>query len=163
VTDGKASVPRRYCTLSGWAFIKEAEFAAWMKRAQTAPIPVHTAGTGPTDTGTTPCENSAPAIGRVPAASLGTVTLHGQPVTGAEEPTDASDRTGGQGRPTSRHLVEMEFQRRAMAREVADTLKAEAQVLSAWLTRTHVRLAQMTPKTVENCIRKPYKLAKATN
>ena len=68
----------------------------------------------------------------------------------------ASDRTGAQGRPTSRHLVEAEFERRMTARETLGTLKAEAQALSDWLSVMHPHLAPMTRKTIENCIRTGY-------
>jgi hypothetical protein len=67
-----------------------------------------------------------------------------------------SDRTGAQGRPTSRHLVEGEFQRRRETGAVLETLRGEAQALSNWLKTAYPDLAQMTCKTVENCIRPLY-------
>jgi hypothetical protein len=64
-----------------------------------------------------------------------------------------SDRTGAQGRPTSRHLAEAEFCHRIAIGAVQNTLKAEAQALSDWLKQTHAGMAQMSRKTVETCIR----------
>ena len=74
----------------------------------------------------------------------------------------ASDRTGEQGRPTTRHLVVAEFQHRLAAGAVLNTLRAEAQALSAWLRTEHPLFAQMTPKTIENRIREAYNAQKAT-
>ena len=68
-----------------------------------------------------------------------------------------SDRTGAQGRPTSRHVVEAEFHRRVAIGAVQDTLKAEAQALSDWLKQTHGGLAPMSRKTVETCIRETHR------
>jgi hypothetical protein len=47
------------------------------------------------------------------------------------------------------------------AGEVLDTLKSEAEALTEWLARNHSGLAQMSRKTVENCIRRPYQAWKA--
>jgi hypothetical protein len=71
-----------------------------------------------------------------------------------------SDRTGAPGRPTSRHLVEREFRRRAEADDVCDTLRKEALTLSRWLETAHPGYAPMRPKTVENCIREEYRRLK---
>ena len=73
-------------------------------------------------------------------------------------PLPASDRTGAPGRPTSRHRVLEEFERRLAANEVRPTLGEEAQTLAAWLRTTHPNLAGMTPKTIENLIRHLYSL-----
>jgi hypothetical protein len=90
---------------------------------------------------------------RVPANSEITSTSDADEV--------ASDRTGTQGRPTSRHLVTAEFARRAANNEPLDKLNAESAILSDWLQQRHPNLAPMTPKTVENCIRIAYRLWKA--
>jgi hypothetical protein len=71
-----------------------------------------------------------------------------------------SDRTGAQGRPSSRHLVEEEFQRRNSNNETLPTLNAEAEALSGWLVLKHPGLAPMAPKTVANCIRAEYQARK---
>ena len=61
--------------------------------------------------------------------------------------------TGGQGRPTSRHLVEPEAKRRIAAGELPESLAGFANSLSRWLSETHPTAAPMTPKTIENRIR----------
>jgi hypothetical protein len=72
------------------------------------------------------------------------------------------DRTGAPGRPTSRSLVEREFERRRDAGETLETLIAEARALSAWLGKEYPHYAQMTEKTIANCIRVSYRAQKAT-
>jgi hypothetical protein len=74
----------------------------------------------------------------------------------ASDDTEASDRTGAPGRPSSSHLVELEFDRRVAAEEVLPTLKAEADWLARWLATKHPNFAKMTPKTIENKIRSSY-------
>jgi len=61
--------------------------------------------------------------------------------------------TGGQGRPTSRHLVEVEAKLRIAAGELPKSLAEFAKSLSGWLSETHPAAAPMTPKTIENRIR----------
>jgi hypothetical protein len=73
-----------------------------------------------------------------------------------------SGRTGAQGRPTSRHLVEREFQRRVDRNAVLSFLKDEAQALSNWLTVNHPGFPPMTRKTVESCIRAEYNRQKTS-
>ena len=73
---------------------------------------------------------------------------------GSEQATaPVSDRTGAQGRPTSRHIVMQEFQRRIENKAVLDALGEEAQALSDWLAAEHPGFPPMTRKTVENSIR----------
>ena len=72
-----------------------------------------------------------------------------------------NDHTGSQGRPTSRHLVFVEFQRRAGADEVAKTITEESRHLANWLRVQHPGLARMTARTVENAIRRDFKNHKA--
>jgi hypothetical protein len=69
------------------------------------------------------------------------------------ELASASDRTGVQGRPTSRHLVEQEFRRRIDRGEACKYVGAEARALADWLKETHPSFARMTAATVENMIR----------
>ena len=73
-----------------------------------------------------------------------------------------SDRTGEQGRPSSRHIVVAEFQRRVETGGLCSTLGAEARWLSDWLASNYPALAPMTRKTVENRIRDDFRVAKAT-
>jgi hypothetical protein len=73
-----------------------------------------------------------------------------------------SGHTGAQGRPTSRHLVKREFEHRVERKVVLNSLKAEAQALSDWLTVTHDGLPPMSRKTVENCIRAGYNRQKTS-
>lgn len=76
--------------------------------------------------------------------------------------SSVSGHTGAQGRPTSRHLVKREFEHRVERKVVLNSLKAEAQALSDWLTVTHDGLPPMSRKTVENCIRAGYNRQKTS-
>jgi len=67
-----------------------------------------------------------------------------------------SDRTGAPGRPTSRHLVHREFERRISANEVLPTVAAEAGFLADWLKTNHPTMAPMTEKSIQNAIRQGY-------
>ena len=62
-------------------------------------------------------------------------------------------QTGVAGRPTSRHLVEPEFERRIANCGLEVTVGAEARVLADWLLRTHPQAAPMTAGTIETLIR----------
>lgn len=62
--------------------------------------------------------------------------------------------TGAPGRPTSRHLVAAELERRHAAKEITTTsLKDEATSLAAWLKANHSNAPTMTVKTVANAFR----------
>jgi hypothetical protein len=69
----------------------------------------------------------------------------------------AADKTGSPGRPSSRHLVEAEFEKRARAGETESSLAEQSRVLEDWLRQTHPSLARMTNQTIENAIRVAYR------
>ena len=71
------------------------------------------------------------------------------------EDLPANSRTGAPGRPTSRHLVEAEAQRRAQSGMTHPTVAAEARALAVWLAARPdaAELAPMTARTIENVIR----------
>lgn len=74
----------------------------------------------------------------------------------AAAPTDAplaTSHSGLAGRPSTKHLYLKEFERRAAAGEVTDTVTAEAGALHKWLLETHPHLSPSTPKTIANAIR----------
>ncbi len=77
-----------------------------------------------------------------------------------EHQTVPPTSTGAPGRPTSMHLVEAEFRRRAEENLTASTLKAESEILVEWLKDTHPRSPQATPKTIKNRIRHEYNALK---
>lgn len=68
----------------------------------------------------------------------------------------ATDHSGAAGRPTSKHLVQTEYLRRAEAGEACASITEEGKALSAWLSEAHRHLARMTPGTVENAIRSEF-------
>ncbi len=72
-------------------------------------------------------------------------------------------KTGLQGRPTSGHLILVEFMRRCREGQVLDRLAAEARYLSDWLQKTYPGDPQPVAKTVTNHIRGPYNKHKAGN
>jgi hypothetical protein len=76
----------------------------------------------------------------------------------AEEPL----RTGAPGRPTSRHLILAELERRALAGIMDAKVGAEARALAAWLKETHPQYPPTTASTAENIIRDRHKVLKAT-
>jgi hypothetical protein len=85
------------------------------------------------------------------------------PHLGSEQPgTPISDHTGAPGRPTSRHLVEIEFKRRVASGEALTTLTHEADALSDWLIQTYPKMAQMAPGTIANSIRGRHRTWKST-
>lgn len=72
-------------------------------------------------------------------------------------------QSGLPGRPSkSKHLIEDEFQRRAEAAELADSLSLEAKELHTWLRATYPDYPPPTVKTIENNIRAKYRLKKFT-
>jgi hypothetical protein len=78
----------------------------------------------------------------------------------ASPPTTAIYQTGSPGRPTSKGLIEMEFQARAKRNETEETLRQEATALSAWLTKEHPRAPRATPKAIENALRQKFRALK---
>ncbi|KQZ29154.1 hypothetical protein ASD50_18355 [Mesorhizobium sp. Root552] len=68
--------------------------------------------------------------------------------------------TGAPGRPTSMHLVEAEFQRRAGAGLLNGSLRTESDHLAKWLANNHLSMPQTTSKTIQNRIRAKYKNAR---
>jgi hypothetical protein len=74
-------------------------------------------------------------------------------VRGALLETVVSSHTGLPGRPTIAHLIDQEFEKRAAAGNLADTLKVQAEELGDWARQTHPNLPTPTPRTIENHIR----------
>lgn len=70
-------------------------------------------------------------------------------------------RSGLQGRPTIRHLILAQFRDRAAAGQCEAKLAEEARVLHQWATDTHPRAPAPTARTIENFIRKDYRVYKA--
>jgi len=68
-------------------------------------------------------------------------------------PTAEEYRTGVPGRPTSKHLIEMEFNERAERKETKDRLRQEAIALSEWSAKAHPKAPELTTKTIENNLR----------
>lgn len=68
----------------------------------------------------------------------------------------SDQRTGAPGRPTSRQLVELEFERRRLKGEALNTIGAEAEALSRWLRVQHKNQPQMKEVTVANTIRRAF-------
>jgi hypothetical protein len=66
-------------------------------------------------------------------------------------------RSGAPGRPSSKHLVKMEFEARHQRGETAKSVKSEAVALANWLGVTHPSAPQMTRKTIENQIRAAFR------
>ena len=61
------------------------------------------------------------------------------------------------GRPSIRHLIIKEFERRAGEGETEPDLPDEAAALYEWAEREHPRFPTPTQKTIENHIRAPYR------
>lgn len=74
--------------------------------------------------------------------------------------TIGPERSGVAGRPTSIHLVRIEFKCRVKRGELASTLGEEAEILSEWLANTHPLKPPATAKTIKNNIRDAYREAK---
>ncbi|MEP9386778.1 hypothetical protein [Mesorhizobium sp. KR9-304] len=71
--------------------------------------------------------------------------------------------TGLPGRPAlSRHLIEDELKRLAIAGELSPSLREQAEVLIAWLRSAHPKHAPPKTGTLENNIRNEYRRLKAT-
>jgi hypothetical protein len=77
--------------------------------------------------------------------------------------TAIAERSGAPGRPTSRHLVEAEFRRRAERGQVKHRLGLEAETLSQWLREQHPKAPKLTKKTIENFLRSEYRRVKPQN
>ncbi len=71
--------------------------------------------------------------------------------------------TGLPGRPTIRHLIEQEFERRVTDKVFETTLRREAEVLLKWVETTHPQAPTPTAKSIENLIRSQYREAKSRN
>jgi hypothetical protein len=61
--------------------------------------------------------------------------------------------TGAPGRPTSIHLVELEYRDRWQRGEAKTGIGAEAEALAEWLRTEHPDAPQLTPKTIANRLR----------
>jgi hypothetical protein len=70
------------------------------------------------------------------------------------QPPEASalSRTGAPGRPTSIHLVEMEYARRSEAGLVLEIAREEAEHLLEWIKTAHAEAPRLTVKTIRNKI-----------
>ena len=66
-------------------------------------------------------------------------------------------KSGAPGRPSSKHLIKMEFEARCQRDETAKSVTLEAIALSRWLAETHPSAPQLTPKTIENQIRSAFR------
>jgi hypothetical protein len=80
---------------------------------------------------------------------------------GQSGPATDPYRTGLQGRPTIKHLIEHEFERRAAAGETLPTLFAEARALRDWVIKEHPKAPLPTAKTITNNLRAAYRRAGA--
>jgi hypothetical protein len=71
-----------------------------------------------------------------------------------------SDRTGGQGRPSSIHIVEAMMRERAERGELLSSLHAEARKLAQLFVEREdcQEMTRPTPKTIENQLRVQYKI-----
>lgn len=65
----------------------------------------------------------------------------------------APDAAGTPGRPTSKHLLVGELQRRASAHEMSESIVKESKYLSQWLADNHADMPQAKPKSIEASIR----------
>lgn len=80
---------------------------------------------------------------------------------GGPAPLDQEPASGGfPGRPTSKHLVEAEFQRRVKAGEIEQSLQRQAEVLAIWLRKVHSEMPQAEVKTIVNNLREAYRSAR---
>ena len=82
--------------------------------------------------------------------------MQGQPVEDERHVEPERYRSGLPGRPSSKHLIEQEFRRRASANECKSTLSAEARELHEWLKKEYPDAPPATPKTITNNIRIEY-------
>jgi len=78
-----------------------------------------------------------------------------------DETPDAeqSSSSGAPGRPSSMHLIEAEFARRAtlQPKEVDPTVKQQSETLRSWFVNRYPALKRPTAKTIENRIRSAYR------
>ena len=65
--------------------------------------------------------------------------------------------SGAPGRPSSMHLVEIEYRRREQGGLVGNSLKAEAAILAAWLRRSHPAMPPAGAKAIENHLRHEFR------
>ncbi len=111
------------------------------------------------DTSTSQQEGLAVAIAANAAANKDNAHLK------SAGPTVDPYRTGGQGRPTMKHLIIAEFKRRLEAGEVLPSLAAEARALDEWAQRTHLSppAPRVSVRTIENIIRDKHRKHKIPN
>jgi hypothetical protein len=88
---------------------------------------------------------------REPAA-LGFDSLNG--------PVPKISRTGVAGRPTSKHLVKCEMERRAKEGRLASSLAGEVRELRDWLQRQYPTVPQLTQSALQNALRCDYRRLK---
>ena len=69
----------------------------------------------------------------------------------------AQYKTGLPGRPTIRHFIITEFERRKEAGELCSSLGKEAEYLHNWAALEHPNAPRATTGTIENQIRAPYR------
>lgn len=69
------------------------------------------------------------------------------------ESTELARRTGLRGRPTSKHLVLAECERRMRDGWKPESRADAARVLSAWLAEAHAAAPPLSPGTIENILR----------
>lgn len=72
---------------------------------------------------------------------------------GAKNTAPMINKAGTPGRPTSMHLVQLEYRARWDRGEANVSIGAEAQVLSEWLRNTYPHAPPLTPKTIANRLR----------
>jgi hypothetical protein len=70
-------------------------------------------------------------------------------------------RSGLTGRPTIKHLIVAEFERRAAAGELESTLAAQGRALAQWAAREHPEAPAPTPRTIETQIRPGWNASRA--
>jgi hypothetical protein len=68
--------------------------------------------------------------------------------------------SGVPGRPTSKHLILVELERRAAAGALLESCAKEADYLSSWLGANHPSAPQLKPTSAENAIRDDYRRLK---
>lgn len=71
----------------------------------------------------------------------------------SEDSDSTALRSGAPGRPTSKHLVECELDRREASGERHGTIDEWSKALSDWLKSTHPAMPPMRPSTIRNQLR----------
>ena len=94
--------------------------------------------------------------------STGETWRRNKPVHGSSH-NDALTHSGFVGRPTTKRLVQCEFDRRAALGALKGTVREEAEDLHRWLAVNHPDLPQGTAKTIRNNIGTPFRHAKAAS